>query len=76
MTTRSDLWDHRYRRHPKQHRMAHMLQRHRRADHAGVPGRGVRAGRTHQLARDYGGDSVQVVIADVLESFELHVAPL
>ncbi len=53
-----------------------MLQRHRRADHAGVPGRGVRAGRTHQLARDYGGDSVQVVIADVLESFELHVAPL
>ena len=44
--------------------------------HAGVPGRGVRAGRKHQLARDYGGDSVQVVIADGLESFELHVAPL
>ncbi len=45
-------------------------------DQAGVPGRGVRAGRKHQLARDYGGDSVQVVIADGLESFELHVAPL
>jgi len=43
---------------------------------AGVPGRGVRAGRKHQLARDYGGDSVQVVIGDGLESFELHVAPL
>ncbi len=28
------------------------------------------------LARDYGGDSVQVVIGDGLESFELHVAPL